>query len=51
MTALSTAVERGQYELAALRLLLGIVNAIDTLETVAPRVRAELLALLTTDDA
>jgi hypothetical protein len=44
MTALATALAREQYEIAALRLLLGVVAALDAL---APRAREELLALLT----
>jgi hypothetical protein len=44
MTAFSTAIERKQYELAALRLLLGIVAALDE---AAPPTRDELITLLT----
>ncbi len=43
MNALATAIERQQYELAALRLLLGVVAAI---EQSSPSAREELLALL-----
>jgi hypothetical protein len=46
MTAFSTAVQRKQYELAALRLLLGVVTA---LEESAPATREELITLLTVD--
>ena len=46
MTAFSTAIERQQYELAALRLLLGVVTAI---ETGAPATRDELITLLTVE--
>ena len=51
MTPLTTAIERQQYELAALRLLLGVLTAIDRLHAAAPRARAGLLALLAVDDA
>ena len=51
MTALSLAIERGQYELAALRLLLGAAGAIEQLRRSAPQARTQLLALLTVDDA
>ncbi len=44
MTALAAAVAREQYELAALRLLLGVVA---TLDRMAPPAREQLLALLT----
>lgn len=46
MTSFSTAVERKQYELAALRLLLGVVTAI---EEQAPATREELITLLTVE--
>jgi hypothetical protein len=46
MTTFTAAVERKQYELAALRLLLGVVAALD--ET-APATREELITLLTVD--
>jgi hypothetical protein len=46
-TTFSMAVERQQYELAALRLLLGVVVA---LEDSAPETREELITLLTLDD-
>ncbi|MEE8421307.1 MAG: hypothetical protein V3S31_00870 [Dehalococcoidia bacterium] len=56
MTAFAVAVERGQYELAALRLMLAIVHAIDRLDgaaassgAVAGAVREELLALMTAE--
>lgn len=42
----SAAVERKQYDLAALRLLLGVVAAIDE---AAPATREELITLLTVD--
>lgn len=51
MTAFSVAIERQQYELAALRLLLSAMHAIDRLQAEAPRVREELIALLTAGDA
>ena len=51
MTPLSAAIEREQYELAALRLLLGALRTLERLEAAAPRARAELIALLTVDDA
>jgi hypothetical protein len=44
MTALTTAIEREQYDLVALRLLLGVAAAI---EQAAPSAREELVALLT----
>jgi hypothetical protein len=46
MTAFSTAVARRQYELAALRLLLGVVAAIDEQ---GPATREELINLLMVD--
>jgi hypothetical protein len=46
-TTFSMAVEREQYELAALRLLLGVVVA---LEESAPATREELITLLTLED-
>lgn len=51
MTSFTVAIERQLYELAALRLLLGTVHAIDRLQAEAPRVREELIALLTAGDA
>lgn len=45
-SAFSTAIERQQYDLAALRLLLGVVAA---LEEAAPATREELISLLTVD--
>ncbi len=51
MTPFSAALQQQQYELAALRLLLGVASAIERLDAQAPLVRAELLALLTVDDA
>lgn len=47
MTAVATAIAREQYELAALRLLLGVTAAIARLEAAAPQARDELVALLT----
>jgi hypothetical protein len=44
--AFSAAIERQQYDLAALRLLLGVVAAI---EASAPATREELITLLTVD--
>ncbi len=46
MTALAAALREERYELAALRLLLGLVAA---LEEAAPETRVELIALLSTD--
>ena len=43
------ALDRGQYELAALRLLLGVMRAIDDTSHARPEVRHELLALLARD--
>ncbi len=40
------ALDRGQYELAALRLLLGVMRAIEDTSNARPQVRDELLALL-----
>lgn len=57
MTAFHVAVERGHYELAALRLLLAIVSTIDRLDgaaassgAVAGAVREELLALMAAEE-
>lgn len=46
MTAFAAAIERKQYELAALRLLLGVVAAI---EEAGPSTRDEMITLLTAD--
>ena len=46
MTALAVALREERYELAALRLLLGLVAA---LEEAAPETREELIALLSRD--
>ena len=46
MTGIEPAVRKRQYELAALRLLLGVTNV---LEQSAPRAREELVHLLTFD--
>ena len=46
MTALAVALREERYELAALRLLLGLVAA---LEEAAPETRDELIALLSTE--
>ena len=49
MTPFSVAVERGDYELAALRLLLGLVRALDRLDAAgeaAAATREELLSLM-----
>ena len=43
------ALDRGQYELAALRLLLGVMRAIEDTSNARPEVRDELLALLAGD--
>lgn len=47
MTAVSTALARRQYELAALRLLLGVIAALDDLDRTAPEARDELIQWLT----
>jgi len=47
MTATLTAVREGRYELAALRLLLGLLV---TMHETVPAAREELVALLTTED-
>ena len=47
MTALSAAMERQHYELAALRLLLAVLATIDHSAASAPEARTALLALLT----
>ena len=46
MSALQAALRRDDYELAALRLLAGLVAALDE---AAPATREELIALLSTD--
>ncbi len=46
MTTFSAALARREYELAALRLLLGVLDAI---EEAAPSTREELIALLTVE--
>ena len=51
MTALSAAIQQQQYELAALRLLLGALRTLERMEAAAPRARAEMSALLTVDVA
>ena len=43
------ALDRGQSELAALRLLLGVMRAIEDTSNARPEVRDELLALLAGD--
>ncbi len=47
MTAVATALARGEHELAALRLLLGVIAALDQVERGAPETREALLHLLT----
>ena len=47
MTALSAAMERQHYELAALRLLLAVLATIDEAAGAAPEARTALLELLT----
>ena len=47
MTALSAAMERQHYELAALRLLLAVLATIDDAAASAPEARTALLTLLT----
>lgn len=49
MTAVAVAFARGQHELAALRLVLGVIAALDRLEHAAPETRDELISLLTLD--
>lgn len=58
MTSFATAVERGHYEIAALRLLLAIAGTLDRLDSAAASsgaaaaaVRDELLALMSVEDA
>ncbi len=49
MTPFSAAIDRGDYELAALRLLLGLVRALDRLEgagEAAAATREQLLTLM-----
>lgn len=46
MTAVATAITQQQYELAALRLLLGVATTLARVETGAPQAREQLLALL-----
>jgi hypothetical protein len=46
MTTFSAAIERKQYELAALRLMLGVVTVI---HEAAPATREELITLLTVE--
>ncbi len=48
MTATITAVRREEYDLAALRLLLGLLTA---MRESAPTAREELIALLRAEDA
>ena len=43
------ALDSGQYELAALRLLLGVMRAIEDTSNARPEVRDELLTLLARD--
>lgn len=51
MTTLAHAIARRNYELAALRMLLGVVATIDEAAEAAPDVRAELVALLMPGDS
>ena len=46
MTTVATAIAREQYELAALRLVLGAAAAIARFEASAPQAREQLVALL-----
>jgi hypothetical protein len=46
MTTVATAIAREQYELAALRLLLGVAATIARFEAAAPQARDQLVALL-----
>lgn len=53
MTPFSVALDRGDYELAALRLLLGLVRALDRLEAsseAAAATREQLLSLMAGDE-
>lgn len=53
MTPFSVALDRGDYELAALRLLLGLVRALDRLEAsgeAAAGTREQLLSLMAGDE-
>ena len=47
MTSIATAIRREQYELAALRLLIGLL---ETLQQQAPATRDELISLLLFED-
>lgn len=47
MTAVATALARGEHELVALRLLLGVIAALEQLDRSAPETREALLHLLT----
>ncbi|MEZ4501767.1 MAG: hypothetical protein R3C39_04010 [Dehalococcoidia bacterium] len=47
--ALSAALERQDYEEAALRILLGVVRGVEAVGGLAPDAREELLALLAFD--
>jgi len=47
--ALAAALERGAYEEAALRLLLGVVRGVEVVGDLAPDAREELLSLLARD--
>ena len=44
--ALQAALDRGDYEVAALRLLLGVAHSLEQANASAARAREELLALL-----
>ncbi len=46
MTAVAAAIAQQQYELAVLRLLLGVATTITRLEAGAPQAREQLVALL-----
>jgi hypothetical protein len=46
MTTVAAAIAREEYELAALRLVLGAAAAISRLEASAPQAREQLVALL-----
>lgn len=47
---LEAALGRGEWELAALRLLLGALDALDGLRRSAPQTREALIDLLTVDE-
>ena len=46
MTAVAAAIAQEQYELAALRLMLGVATTLARFEAAAPQAREQLVALL-----